>query len=100
MGLGEKEGAEGSATRIELLGASPETQEDLLGDFLGQGRVSQNSTGETEDRAGVAPVELGERGFAGTGNGDHQRGVARVTYVRASVELLMQSMFAARPEIG
>ena len=60
VGLGQEERSERAPVRIELLGAVPEPEEDLLDDLLGQRAVDQEPAGEGEHRAGVPAVGLGE----------------------------------------
>ena len=61
MGLGEQVGPERAPARVEALRVVPEADEHLLHDLLRERPVAGDAQRETEGRAGVAPVRLGQR---------------------------------------
>ena len=74
--LGQEERAQAAPEGVEPLRLVPEPEEHLLGDVLRLGGAVEDPLGQTEDRPGVAPVDLGQRDLAPAGDGGHQLGVA------------------------
>ena len=69
------------ATGVEPLGVLPELEEDLLDQLLGQRPVAQDPHREAEGGVAVAAVHLGQRRLPEPGDGDDQRGVARLAEI-------------------
>jgi len=84
VGLGEQERAERPTRLVEALRSIPEPEKDLLNDLLSKSTIPQHSTGQSVDRTGMAPIDLGERLLVPAGNSEHKIRVARCLQVVSS----------------
>ena len=75
MGVRKQEAAQRTPRRIVTVGLVPQAQEHLLHDVLRERLDCEQPACEAVDRAGVAPVGLGERFLAVARDPDRQRGV-------------------------
>src|SRR5207248_5078680 len=74
--VSEQIGTQRPPLGVEAVGLLPETEENLLGDLLGQGLLGEEPTGQGEHRPSVAAVGLGQRFLVIARDGQHQGAVA------------------------
>ena len=80
----------------KLLRVVPEAEEHLLDDLLGQRPIVEDPHREPEGGVAVAAVGLGQRLLAEPGDGDDQRGVARLASGRRPPRPRVRSRRAVR----